>query len=119
VLTCFYVSFEQDLFLLWGLSMSAEFISRIIGMITLAVGGSLLGIYVANRVGGSPFQFGGVFLLVGALFGLVLTPYVTVRPFVALRKRISHAPAHRGDGRTVGQTAPRAVRYTGTRSTCR
>jgi uncharacterized protein YacL len=74
--------------------MSAEFISRIVGMITLAVSGSLLGVYIANRVGGSPFQFGGVFLLVGALFGLVLTPYVTVRPFVALRKRISHAPAH-------------------------
>lgn len=73
--------------------MSAEFISRIVGMILLAVGGIFLGIYVADRLGGSPYQYGAIFLLLGALFGLVATPYVTVRPFAALRKRIRHAPA--------------------------
>ncbi len=73
--------------------MSVEFISRIVGMILLAVGGVFLGIYVAAQLGGSPYQYAAIFLLVGALFGLVLTPYVTVRPFVALRKRIRQAPA--------------------------
>ncbi|RLC96539.1 MAG: PIN domain nuclease [Chloroflexi bacterium] len=73
--------------------MSAEFISRIVGMIAVAVGGVFLGIYVAARLEASPYQYAALFLLVGALVGLVLTPYITVRPFVALRKRIRHAPA--------------------------
>jgi uncharacterized protein YacL len=73
--------------------MSVEFISRIVGMLLLAVGGVFLGIYMAAQLGGSPYQYAAIFLLVGALFGLVLTPYVTVRPFMALRKRIRQAPA--------------------------
>jgi uncharacterized protein YacL len=73
--------------------MSAEFISRIVGMIVAAVGGTFLGIYTADLSGGSPYQYAAVFLLVGALIGLVLTPYVTIRPFLALRKRIRQAPA--------------------------
>jgi len=73
--------------------MSAEFISRIVGMILIAVGGVFFGIYIAEMSGGSPYQYSAIFLLVGALIGLVLTPYVTVRPFMALRKRIRQAPA--------------------------
>ncbi|MCP4544443.1 MAG: PIN domain nuclease [Chloroflexi bacterium] len=73
--------------------MSAEFISRIVGMILLAIGGVFLGIYVADIAESSPTQYASIFLLVGALIGLVLTPYVTVRPFMSLRKRIRQAPA--------------------------
>jgi uncharacterized protein YacL len=73
--------------------MSAEFISRIIGMVVLAVGGVFLGIYLAARLDAPPYQYGAVSLLLGALVGLVLTPYVTVRPFLAVRKRIRQAPA--------------------------
>jgi len=73
--------------------VSVEFISRIIGMILAAVGGVVLGIYVANQLGGPPYQYAAIFLLVGALIGLVLTPYVTVRPFLALRRRIRQTPA--------------------------
>jgi uncharacterized protein YacL len=73
--------------------MSAEFVSRIVGMIVVAVGGIFLGTYIANLTGGSPDQYAAIFLLVGALIGLVLTPYVTVRPLIALRKRIRQAPA--------------------------
>jgi len=73
--------------------MSAEFISRIAGMILMAVVGVFLGIYVADLVGGSPYQYAAIFLLVGALVGLVLTPYVSVMPFMALRKRIRQTPA--------------------------
>ncbi len=73
--------------------MSIEFISRIVGMILMAIGGVFLGTYVAAQLGGSPYQYVAIFLLVGALIGLVLTPYVTVRPFLAVRKRIRQAPA--------------------------
>jgi uncharacterized protein YacL len=73
--------------------MSAEFISRIVGMILLALGGAFLGVHVATLTGDLPYQYAAVFLFVGALIGLVLTPYVTVRPFLALRKRIHQAPA--------------------------
>jgi len=73
--------------------MSAEFISRIAGMVLMATGGVFLGLYVASQAGGSPYQYAAIFLLVGALIGLVLTPYLTVRPFLALRKRIHQAPA--------------------------
>jgi len=72
--------------------VSAEFISRIIGMILMAVGGVFLGIYMTNQLGTPPYQYTVILLLVGALIGLVLTPYVTVRPFLALRKRIRQAP---------------------------
>jgi uncharacterized protein YacL len=73
--------------------MSAEFISRIVGMVLLAVGGVFLGSYLAARLDAPPYQYAVVSLLLGALIGLVLTPYVTVRPFLAVRKRIRQAPA--------------------------
>lgn len=73
--------------------MSAEFISRITGMIVGAVGGAFLGVYVAAQLQNSPYQYAALFLLVGALVGLVLTPYVTVRPFIVLRRRIRQTPA--------------------------
>jgi uncharacterized protein YacL len=73
--------------------MSAEFISRIVGMILMAIGGVFLGIYTADITQSSPYQYASIFLLVGALIGLVLTPYVTVRPFLSLRKSIRQAPA--------------------------
>ena len=73
--------------------MSAEFISRIVGMILVAIAGVFFGIHIANISGGSPYQYAAIFLLVGALIGLVLTPYMTVRPFIALRKHIRQTPA--------------------------
>jgi len=73
--------------------MSADFISRIIGMLVLAVAGIFVGIYLAAQFNGQPYQYAAVFFLIGALAGLVLTPYFSVRPFFALRKRIRQAPA--------------------------
>jgi uncharacterized protein YacL len=98
VLTCFFVALQLDPFIYRMIMeviviMSAEFISRIVGMILIATGGTFLGIHIANITGGSPYQYAAIFLLMGALIGLVMTPYVTVRPFLALRKRIRHAPA--------------------------
>jgi len=82
--------------------MSADFISRIIGMLVLAVGGVFLGIYLAAQLGGQPYQYAAIFFLMGALAGLVLTPYLSVRPFIAVRRRIRQAPAHQLLAGTLG-----------------
>ncbi|MGD9029981.1 MAG: hypothetical protein PVG25_09220, partial [Anaerolineae bacterium] len=73
--------------------MSADLISRIIGMLVLAVAGTFFGLYLATQFDGPSYTYAAIALLVGALMGLVVTPYVTVRPFLALRKRIRQAPA--------------------------
>lgn len=73
--------------------MSAEFVSRLIGMVVSAIGGIFLGVYLADLASSSRYLFAVVFLLVGALTGLVLTPYVTVRPFAALGRMIRRVPA--------------------------
>jgi uncharacterized protein YacL len=82
--------------------MSAEFISRILGMILAAIGGAFFGVYIAAQLGGSPYQYAAIFMLVGALIGLVLTPYVTVRPISELRKRVRQAPAQQLLAATLG-----------------
>jgi len=73
--------------------MSSEFISRIIGMIILAVGGLFLGARLAELSGGSTYLYSSTFFLVGALVGLVLTPYFTVRPFRSLISNLRRLPA--------------------------
>lgn len=72
--------------------MSAEFISRLIGMVVLAIGGLFLGVHAAALAGASPYLYGTTFLLLGALAGLVMTPYVTVRPLSFLRRQIRRIP---------------------------
>jgi uncharacterized protein YacL len=68
--------------------VSLEFVLRLIGMVVLAVVGVNVGIIIA-AVGGSPPELGAViFALVGALVGLVATPFVTTRPARAVRDYI-------------------------------
>ena len=73
--------------------MSADFIFRIIGMAVF----SIVGIYVGNGLSTyNPDQklfYTIVFTLIGALFGLVLTPYLTIRPIRALRTRLARLSA--------------------------
>ena len=73
--------------------MSADFISRIVGMLVLAILGIFLGAFLAGQLNGEPYQYAAIFFLIGALVGLVLTPYFTVRPFRAIKKRIRQTPA--------------------------
>ena len=65
--------------------MSADLIIRIIGMAVF----SIVGVYVGNGLSVyNPEQqlfYTITFTLIGALFGLVLTPYLTTRPIRALR----------------------------------
>ena len=73
--------------------MSADLIFRIIGMVVF----SILGAYGGNSLSYyDPSQrllFTIVFALVGALLGLVVTPYLTTRPIRWLRTRLARLPA--------------------------
>jgi len=82
--------------------MSFEFILRLIGMIVFALGGLQLGVFMAGLAGDPPEIWAIVIALVGALFGLVLTPHFTTRPARALRERLTHVPAQQLVAGVVG-----------------
>lgn len=68
--------------------MSADLAVRLVGMFIFAIIGAITGINWAARYSQSTELFGSVFTLVGALAGLILTPYITVRPMRWLRGKI-------------------------------
>ncbi len=73
--------------------MSADFIARLVGMIVFLILGTIWGYQVgkldpANLL---PYTFG--IGLVGALFGLVMTPFLSTRPLRALRRSLAKLPA--------------------------
>ena len=72
--------------------MSYEFIFRLVGMVVLAVAGLFLGVYLSDLAGASPYLYGTTFLLVGALTGLIVTPYVTIRPLAFFNRQIRRIP---------------------------
>lgn len=72
--------------------MSADFIARLIGMIVFAI----FGVYIGTTMGQIANQSTGMFVLtveqyaftiglVGALTGLILTPFITTRPIRSFR----------------------------------
>ena len=76
--------------------MSIEFVLRLIGMVVMAIAGWQFGVYLANRPGGSAQDYVRYVLILslsGAALGLLLTPWVTTRPFSWIRKRIRKLPA--------------------------
>ena len=73
--------------------MSIDFIFRILGMIVLAALGLTGGVKIAKAASADPTLYATVFTLVGALIGLIVTPWVTLRPVGALRARLRQMPA--------------------------
>ncbi|MBA3075128.1 MAG: PIN domain nuclease [Anaerolineae bacterium] len=80
--------------------MSADFIFRILGMIGFAIGGAFWGKSwgIAANVNAtastmSVDQYAFVIGSVGALVGLILTPYFTTRPMRALKKMLTTVSA--------------------------
>ncbi len=73
--------------------IGTEFIFRIIGMVTLAI----VGVYVGTNLGvvldQSQVLYAVVLGLVGALIGLILTPFITTRPIRALVSVLSKISA--------------------------
>ena len=75
--------------------MSTEFIFRIIGAIVSSIGGGFLGNWTARFLRVSPEGYVIVFVLLGFLVGLILTPYVTIRPLHHISRRLARMPAER------------------------
>ncbi|HEU4744395.1 MAG TPA: PIN domain nuclease, partial [Anaerolineales bacterium] len=78
------------------MTLSVEFVFRMIGMLVVGLLGWAFGGWAARI---EPFQPGQellyrvVFGLVGALAGLVLTPYITTRPSRWIRTRLAQLSA--------------------------
>ncbi len=86
---CRYSHFIKELFM----KVSVEFILRIVGMIFVGI---IAGVW-GYSLGGSNFsesvRYAAIIGLLGALTGLVLTPYVTTRPARAVRVRLGRLSA--------------------------
>jgi uncharacterized protein YacL len=65
--------------------MSTDFIARLVGMVLFAVLGVYWGIQLGRLTDGQPELYAVVLGLVGALVGLVLTPFISTRPVRTLR----------------------------------
>ena len=74
--------------------MSLDFASRIIGLIIFTLLGARLGLdlAVASGLDDQIMLFSAAFAMVGMLTGLILTPWLTVRPVRWLREVISERP---------------------------
>jgi len=82
--------------------MSFEFLLRLIGMVLFAFGGLYLGVYLA-RLAGQPVEIWGLTTaLIGALFGLILTPHFTTRPARTLREYLNQVPPQQLVAGTIG-----------------
>jgi uncharacterized protein YacL len=75
------------------LSMSIDFILRLVGMIVFAILGLYWGILLGNLANQQQDLYAVVMALLGALTGLVLTPFLTTRPARALRSLLSRLSA--------------------------
>jgi uncharacterized protein YacL len=73
--------------------VSVEFVLRLIGMVVLAVGGVYLGAALSLAANTPTDLWAVVFALVGALIGLIATPFFTTRPARAFRRQIMQLPA--------------------------
>lgn len=73
--------------------MSVEFFIRLIGMVALASGGVYLGTHLSKLAGDEPILWASVFALVGALMGLIVTPFITTRPIRMIRAQIAQVSA--------------------------
>ncbi len=73
--------------------MSIDFTFRLIGMIVFAILGLYWGILLGNLANQQQDLYAVVMALLGALAGLVLTPFLTTRPARALRRQLGRLSA--------------------------
>lgn len=73
--------------------MSADFIFRLIGMIVFSIVGAYWGNWLGRFNPDLQLMYTLTISLVGALFGLVLTPYFTTRPIRGLRSLLGRLPS--------------------------
>ena len=72
--------------------MSIDLIYRLIGMVIFALIGGRLGIEIAAPLGLSELVVSFFFGLVGVLFGLIVTPLITIRPLRKINQMIKETP---------------------------
>lgn len=74
--------------------MTPDFISRMVGLVIFGLLGARLGAQpiFANNINLPPDSSAILLSLVGVLFGLIATPWFTVRPVRSLRKNIKEMP---------------------------
>jgi uncharacterized protein YacL len=73
--------------------MSLEFLLRLIGMMVFTLLGALLGIDLSDALNLPPEATGLTFALMGALAGLIITPWITTFPARSARRVILQLPA--------------------------
>ncbi|MBZ0309298.1 MAG: PIN domain nuclease [Anaerolineae bacterium] len=72
--------------------MSIEFVFRILGMIVFAIIGASFGVSAADTFNLPEDANALLFSLVGALFGLIVSPWLTTRPAKSLRRMLMESP---------------------------
>ena len=72
--------------------MTLDFISRMIGTVIFALIGARLGVDSATFIGLPADITAAIFSLVGVLVGLILTPWITIRPLRRIRQAITELP---------------------------
>lgn len=73
--------------------MSVDFVFRLLGMIAFAIVGVYVGANLGELAEGSPELWASVFALLGALVGLIVTPFISTRPIRAVRARMAQVSA--------------------------
>jgi uncharacterized protein YacL len=73
--------------------MSTEFFFRLAGMVIFSIAGAFLGNSLGESTGQPPLVNAILLGLLGALVGLILTPYMTTRPVRAIRRVLLTASA--------------------------
>jgi uncharacterized protein YacL len=87
--------------------MSVEFVFRLIGMVVMAVVSFRLGLYLGG--GWTDVRVISALTLAGAALGLVITPWLTTRPYRWIRNRIQRMPATQLIAATIGLVIGLAV----------
>jgi uncharacterized protein YacL len=72
--------------------MTIDFTFRIIGMVIFAVLGARFGVSSADALNLPEDANGLIFALVGALTGLIISPWITTRPALSMRRRLLQSP---------------------------
>ncbi|MBI4670983.1 MAG: PIN domain nuclease [Chloroflexi bacterium] len=81
--------------------MSIEFIFRMIGMIVFSILGGQIG-FLLSPEPGNDFRFILVLILAGAALGLLVTPWITIRPYRWFRRQVRRVPAQQLLAATIG-----------------
>jgi uncharacterized protein YacL len=75
--------------------MSLDFFLRLVGMMVFTLLGALLGIDLSDALNLPPEASGLTFALMGALTGLIITPWITIYPARAAQRTIVGMPPER------------------------